>query len=95
MTQRSLKLIISKAELNLPITAFSLPILVLVNRINLPVDSATLTTHYPHYHSINKPMDISQHSLPSPLPLLFLSFMISAASRGITLNATLLCFSFD
>lgn len=90
MTQRSLKLIISKAELNLPITAFSLPIIVLVNGNNLPVDSATLTIHYPHYHSINKPMDISQHGLPSSLPFLFPSFMISAAVRRIILNTTLL-----
>lgn len=86
MTQRSLKLIISKAEFNLPITAFSLPIRVLVNGINLPVDSAALTVQYPHDHI----MDISQHSLPSPLSLLFPSFMISAVVWGIILNATLL-----
>lgn len=47
MTQRSLKLNIPKAELNLPTTtALSLPILVLMNGDNLPMAPATLTIHF-------------------------------------------------
>lgn len=94
MTQRPLKLSVSTAELNLPITTAFFLLLVLLNAINLPVATAIPTIRYPHHHSISEPVDNSQQS-PFPTPTSVPSLTISAAARGVILNANLLCFSCD
>lgn len=67
MTQRPCKLNVSKAELNLPTaTASSLPMLIQINGINLPVILVPVTIH-----SINKLVDIFQHSPLLPLYFCF------------------------